>query len=148
MSSLEEFTKRIADDPEYAKSLYEAHKAGPEPKNFTDAMTEFTAKLIESTKATVREEVDKIVKAGITEAKTEALESVSAAFGLTKDSPVMKSELADLIRKGALELNEPGKKSLEPEVERDDKEPITEKSRVLDPAARFEELKKGQEFHV
>ena len=151
MDSIEEFKKRIAEDPEFAQGLYEAttkadddNKDGKDQSSFSDAMTEFTGNLIESTKRTVSEEVDKIVKAAIEEGKKDALSEVSRAFGLTEDAPVMKSEFAELIRKAMLEANDPDKRSIEIEEERDG--PPADKTPVLDPVARFKELQEG--LHV
>lgn len=142
MSSLEEFKKRIAEDEDYVKSLYEAQtKTDKEPENFTDAMEKFTGNLIESTKKTVKEEVDQIVTLAIAEGKKDALDHVSKAFGLTEDSPVMHSELAELIRKGQLELATSGKRSDEDEEDRDN-EDVIPKANVIDPAARFAEMQK------
>ncbi len=87
MDSIEEFKKRIAEDPEFALGLYEAttktdnDKDGKDQSSFSDAMTEFTGNLIESTKRTVSEEVDKIVKAAIEDGKKDALSEVCHQLG-------------------------------------------------------------------
>jgi len=148
MSSIEEFKKRIAEDDTFAASLFEAQsKAGKDPENFTDAMTEFTKNLIESTKKTVAEEVDKIVKLAVEDGKKDALDAVSKAFGLTEDSPVMKSELAELVRKGALDVDSTSKRGDE-EPENRDGDNLAPTDKVLDPAARFAEMQKERSFSV
>ncbi len=148
MSSIEEFKKRIAEDDTFAKSLFEAQsKAGKDPETFTDAMTEFTSNLMESTKRTVTDEVDKIVKQAVEDGKKDALDAVSKAFGLTEDSPVMRSELAELIRKGQLEADPTGKRGDEDPEDRDG-DNLAPTDKVLDPAARFAEMQKERSFSV